>query len=46
LTLFCVLNGRDLHVPTEEAVSTMLAVAAGELDEAGLAQWLGQWIDG
>jgi len=46
LTMFCALNGRNLHVPTEEAVSTMLAVAAGDLDEAGLAQWLGQWIDG
>ena len=35
LTMFCTLNGHELHVPTEEAVSTMLAVAAGDLDEQG-----------
>ena len=28
LTIFCMLNGHELDVPTEEAVSTMLAVAA------------------
>jgi hypothetical protein len=38
--MFCVLNGHHLHVPTEEAVTTMLAVAVGDLDEAGLSQWL------
>jgi hypothetical protein len=31
--VFCALNGHDRHVPTEEAVRTMLSVAAGELDE-------------
>ena len=45
LTTFCALNGHDLHVPTEEAVRTMLSVAAGDLDEAGLAQWLAVWVD-
>ena len=30
----------ELDVPTEEAVTTMLAVAAGDLDEAGLSNWL------
>ena len=30
LTMFCTLNGHELDVPTEEAVSTMLAVAAGD----------------
>ncbi len=40
LTMFCALNEHDLDVPTEEAVRTMLSVAAGDLDEAGLAQWL------
>jgi death-on-curing protein len=45
LTMFCALNGHDLNVPTEEAVKTMLSVAAGELDEAGLAQWLAIWVD-
>jgi death-on-curing protein len=45
LVMFCVLNGHDLVVPTEEAVRTMLYVAAGDLDEAGLAQWLAVWVD-
>ena len=45
LTMFCELNGHDLHVPTDEAVRTMLSVAAGDLDEAGLAQWLAVWVD-
>jgi death on curing protein len=40
LVMFCMLNGHGLVVPTEEAVRTMLSVAAGDLDEAGLAQWL------
>jgi death on curing protein len=35
LVMFCVLNGHDVHVPTEEAVSTMLSLAAGDLDERG-----------
>jgi death-on-curing protein len=45
LTMFCALNGRQLQVPTEEAVTTMQSVAAGDLDEAGLAQWLAVWVD-
>ena len=45
LTIFCALNGHDLNVPTEEAVRTMLSVAAGELDEAGMARWLAVWVD-
>jgi death on curing protein len=45
LVMFCMLNGHDLVVPTEEAVRTMLSVAAGDLDEAGLAQWLAVWVD-
>jgi death-on-curing protein len=45
LVMFCVLNGHDLQVPTEEAVRTMLSVAAGDLDEAGLAQWLAVSVD-
>jgi death on curing protein len=34
LTMFCALNGCDLVVPTDEAVHTMLKIAAGELDSA------------
>jgi len=32
--MFCALNGHDLDVPTDEAVTTMLSVAADDLDEA------------
>ncbi len=40
LTMFCALNQRDLRVPTEEAVETMLAIAGGELDETAVSDWL------
>ena len=42
--MFVVLNGHQLEVPPDDAVSTMLAVAAGELDEAGLSGWLAERI--
>lgn len=38
--LFLALNGYRLRVGQIEATQTMLAVAAGELDEPGLAAWL------
>jgi death on curing protein len=40
LTMFCLLNGRDLRVETNDAVNQMLGVAAGEIDEADMAAWL------
>ena len=40
LTMFCLLNDRDLEVDTDDAVNQMLGVAAGEIDEAAMAQWL------
>jgi death on curing protein len=40
LTLFCELNGYELRIPTEEAVSTVLDVAAGVLDEEAMSAWL------
>ena len=40
LTMFCVLNGYTLTAPPDDVVETMLAVAAGELDEAAVASWL------
>jgi prophage maintenance system killer protein len=43
--MFCVLNGHQLDVPTEEAVTTMLAGAAGDLDKAELSHWLAVWVD-
>ena len=35
------LNGIEFVVPEPEAVVMMLAVAAGEVDEEGLARWIG-----
>jgi death-on-curing protein len=45
LTMFCALNGRELSVPADDAVETMLKIAAGELDEAGVAAWLAPTLD-
>ncbi len=38
--LFLDLNGWDLTVSEAEAVTAAEALAAGELDEAGFAEWL------
>ncbi len=38
--LFLVLNGFDLLASDADCVLTMLAVAAGELDEAAFAAWI------
>jgi death on curing protein len=38
--LFLLLNGRELVADDADCVLTMLAVAAGSLDEPGFAQWL------
>jgi death on curing protein len=40
LTVFCALNGHRLEVPADEAVDMMLAIAAGGVDEAAVAEWL------
>lgn len=40
LTMFCALNGYDLNVPTDDAVTMVLAVAAGEMGEESLADWI------
>ncbi len=40
LTLFCALNGRELRACVDDAVETMLQIAAGKLDEAAVANWL------
>ena len=40
MAVFIELNGFDLVATETEVVTTMLALAAGELDEAGLAAWL------
>ncbi|WP_195210233.1 type II toxin-antitoxin system death-on-curing family toxin [Actinomarinicola tropica] len=45
LTIFLALNGHRLEVGTDHAVSLMLGVAAGELDEAAVAEWLRQHVE-
>jgi death-on-curing protein len=41
MTMFCALNDYSLPVEPDDAVRTMLAIAAGELNEAAVARWLG-----
>jgi death-on-curing protein len=45
LVMFVMLNGHRLEVPADGAVSTMLTVAAGELDEVGMALWLADRVE-
>jgi death-on-curing protein len=45
LTVFCALNGHDLRVQPDDTVETMLAIAAGELDESVVADWLRDRIE-
>lgn len=40
IVTFLGLNGVDLVVPEPEAVVMMVAFAAGEVEEAGLALWI------
>jgi len=44
LNMFLVLNGRQLEVSVEDAVSIMLGVASGEVDESAMAVWLNQRV--
>jgi death on curing protein len=44
LTMFCSLNGYELVVPADGAVRQMLAVAAGDVDEVEMANWLSDRI--
>ena len=44
LTMFCALNDYSLRDKQDEAVETMLAIAAGELDEGALARWLSPYL--
>jgi len=43
--LFMGLNGRRLRADPVDAVETMLAMAAGRLDEPGLARWIAAHIE-
>ena len=38
--LFLALNGYSLQVEQKEAVNTILALAAGDLNESGLTTWI------
>ena len=40
VTMFCALNGHELIATADDAVNTVIAIAAGELDEPAVAQWL------
>lgn len=40
IKLFLRLNGYELNAPAVDAITTMLGLAAGDLDEAGLAEWI------
>ena len=40
IKLFLRLNGFELNASAVGAITTMLALAAGDLDEAGLAAWV------
>lgn len=42
--LFLALNGSRLHSPQADATLTMMAVAAGECDEASFARWIREHI--
>lgn len=39
--LFISINGKRLRPDQVDAIQTILALAAGNLDEAGLAKWVG-----
>ncbi len=41
---FLLLNGHELNATDAECVLTMLAVAAGDMDEAAFADWLRKHI--
>jgi len=45
LTVLLALNGYRLEVSSDEAVNLMLSVAAGELGEGEVADWLRQHVD-
>jgi death-on-curing protein len=44
MAVFLGLNGLELDAPEPEVVAAMVALAAGEIDEAGLAVWVGSRV--
>ncbi len=45
LVVFCDMNGYDFHVPVKEAVSTIVSLAAGDLSETDLAEWIRRYAN-
>ena len=45
LNMFCELNDHALSATVDDAVETMLAVAAGDMIEADLAKWIDARLD-
>jgi len=43
--MFLTLNEHSLRVAPDDAVETMLAVAAGNMDEATVSAWLAERVD-
>ena len=43
--LFLALNGHDLRFMAEDAIKTMLGLAAGELSEEDMADWFRRHLD-
>ena len=43
IELFLALNGHALHATDHDCVLTMLALAAGDLSEDALADWIRAW---
>ena len=43
--VFLGLNGLDLVAPEEEVVEKMVALASNELDENGVAAWMGSRVE-
>ena len=46
MAVFAELNGFELDAAEEEVVALMLALAAGELTEEGLTEWLRSHLEG
>ncbi len=44
MVVFLDLNGIDLDVPEAEMAAIILALAAGEIGEEGLARWIGDHL--
>ena len=41
---FLAINGHDVHAEDDDVLTTVIAVAAGHMTEAGLAAWLRERI--